>query len=608
MSQKKINYTSRNFGEVRTDLINLIKQYYPNLLSDFNDASIASVFIDLNAAVTDLLSHHTDRMYQETQLDYAQQRNSILNIARTMGYKVVGKRPSVTICDFTVTVPTLGSTYDESYLPLVRRGTQVSGSGKVFELYDDVDFKNPFTIGGVPNRLIQPNIDSSGAVISYDITKREVVRNGQSKIMKKVLTIDDTKPFKTITLSDPNVMSVESVIVLEGTNHNEIDNTKFYDHDLRWYEMESLVEDKIFVENPLINVDSDLKVGKWISTSNKFITEYTGNGYMRLTFGGGEVDLSNIFKLNSDNNNINDIQLEQIGDIVNNNALGNKLSAGNTLFIKYVVGGGDDTNIGSNVLTNVSYADIYVGGSNSAINSAVKSSLRVNNPIPALGGRNEPTIEEIRQSIKMNFASQNRAVTLKDYQAIISKMDGKFGAPFRYGVMETGNKIVVNVLSKNAENQLTDSISSVLKNNITEYLSNYRMINDYVVVKAGKIINLGVDVDLMLEKNVSQSVVIGTVIQKIVEYFDVNKFQMGDNVYISNLIENINNVNGVLNVVNIKFINKTGNGYSNAVSSQSVLEDGVNVIDYSADYTLYNEINSIFEIKNPRTDIRVRVK
>lgn len=608
MTQKKLNYISRNFSETRTDLINLIKQYYPNLLSDFNDASIASVFVDLNSAVTDLLSHHTDRMYQETQLDYAQQRNSILNIARTMGYKVVGKRPSVTICDFTVTVPTLGSTFDESYLPIIRRGTQVSGNGKVFELLEDVDFKNPFGEGSVPNRLVVPNIDSSGLVVSYSITKREIVQNGQTKIFKKIITLNETEPFQKVMLGDSNVLAVDSVVLLEGTNHStNPTNQDFYDNEKRWFEMESLVEDKVFVEVPN-QTATDVKVGKWFTTSKKFITEYTGNGYMTLTFGGGHIDLSNIFNVNTDFGSDNDIQLSMIGDIVNNNSLGEVLRAGSTLFIKYRVGGGDDTNIGANTLNSVSFLDMYVNGSNEAVNSAVRGSLRVNNPIPALGGRNEPTIEEIRHGIKMNFSAQNRAVTLKDYHALISKMDGKFGAPFRYGVMEEQNKIVVNVLSKDSENHLTDSISSALKNNITEYLSNYRMLNDYVVVKAGKVINLGVDIDLMLEKNVSQSSVIGSVIQKVVDYFDVDKFQMGDNVYISNLIENINNVSGVLNVVNLKFYNKNGSNYSNSISSQAVYVDDQYVIDYSGDYTLYNEINSMFEIKYPSKDIRVRVK
>ena len=70
---KKINYFARNFVDVRTELFNFIKQYYPDLFSDFNDASVGTMLLELNAATADMLSYHTDRMFQETQIDYAQE-------------------------------------------------------------------------------------------------------------------------------------------------------------------------------------------------------------------------------------------------------------------------------------------------------------------------------------------------------------------------------------------------------------------------------------------------------------------------------------------------------------------------------------------------------
>ena len=99
---KGIAYSSRNFGDVRTELIDFVKQYYPDILSDFNDASIGMLLIELNAAVSDMLSVNTDRAFQETQIDYAQQRNSVLSMARTFGLKIPGKRPAISIVDFSI--------------------------------------------------------------------------------------------------------------------------------------------------------------------------------------------------------------------------------------------------------------------------------------------------------------------------------------------------------------------------------------------------------------------------------------------------------------------------------------------------------------------------
>ena len=85
MANRKISYTERDFEGLRNDLINYTQQYYPELIQNFNDASVFSVLMDLNAAIGDNLNFHIDRSVQETVLQYAQQRSSIFNIARTYG-------------------------------------------------------------------------------------------------------------------------------------------------------------------------------------------------------------------------------------------------------------------------------------------------------------------------------------------------------------------------------------------------------------------------------------------------------------------------------------------------------------------------------------------
>lgn len=88
MANKGINYTSRNFADIRTDLVNMVRQYYPDIFNDFNDASVGMMILELNAAVGDMLSFNTDRMFQETQIDYAKERKSVLSMARTFGLKI----------------------------------------------------------------------------------------------------------------------------------------------------------------------------------------------------------------------------------------------------------------------------------------------------------------------------------------------------------------------------------------------------------------------------------------------------------------------------------------------------------------------------------------
>lgn len=606
MANNGINYSSRNFVDIRADLINMVRQYYSEFFNDFNDASIGLMLLELNAAVGDILSYNTDRMFQETQIDYAQERKSILSLARTFGLKVPGKRPSVTIVDFTVTVPTFGDTFDVSYAPIIRIGSQVTGAGKVFETMSDIDFSSPFTIGGIPNRLILPNFDANGNVINYNLVKREMVVNGYTKYYQRPITVSDVVPFLEVVLPDTNVLSIDSVITLDGTNYPTTPNIdNFFNNDLRWFEVDALAEDKIYVEDTTRASDnSNVLVGKWIKTTKKFMTEYTDLGFYKMIFGSGSRDVTSLCDFDS-----NTALINQIGDFVNNNTLGETLKPNTTLFVKYRVGGGADTNLGVSVITGLGLLNMSVNGSDQTINSAVRTSLTVNNAFPALGGRDEPSVNELRNLVKYNFASQNRAVTIKDYQARIALMPGRFGVPFRCGVFEEQNKINIYILGLNAQGKLSNTSTSTLRDNIATYLAQYRMLNDYVQVTNGRIINLAFEVDLYIDKRQPQSSIVTQVILTIQNYMNINNFEMGDNIYMSQLIEAINNVGGVLNVIDLRVFNKVGDGkYSLNEISQPYLDSTTRQVDISQDFTLFGEPTSLYEIKFPETDIKCRVK
>jgi hypothetical protein len=606
MANQGINYTARNFADLRGELVSMVRQYYPEIFNDFNDASVGMMLLELNAAVGDMLSHNTDRMFAETQIDYAKERKSLLSMARTFGLKIPGKRPSVTIVDFSVILPVLGDTFDISYAPIIKGGSQVSGGGKIFETTSDIDFSNPFNNSGIPNRLIIPNFNSNGTLINYTLTKREIVTNGFTKILKIVITQSDVKPFLEVVLPEDNVLSIDSIITLKGTNYiGEPNFREFLNLDNRWFEVDALAEDKVFIEdNTKVSDNSGVRPGKWITVNRKFIREYTDLGFTKITFGAGTYDTESLCDFDT-----NTALVNQIGDFINNMSLGSVPNANTTMFIKYRVGGGADTNLGPNTLKSLGILNMLVNGSNQTINNSVRTSLKVNNLFPAMGGRDEPSVEEIKNMVKYNFASQNRAVTIKDYQSRIAQMPGNFGIPFRTGIVEEQNKIKVYLLGLDANSKLTNESNSALRDNISTYLADYRMLNDYVQVTNGKIINLSFEIDLYIDKKLPQSQIIAEVINEVRNHLNINKFDMGDNIYISPLAEKINSVGGVTNVLDIRVFNKVGEGkYSLNETSQPYLDTDTRQIDISSDYTLFGEPNSMFEIKFPTTDIIVRVK
>ncbi len=601
-----INYNTRDFNSVRTELINYIKQYYPETLSAFNDAGVGAMLIDLNAAVADMLSHHTDRAFNETKLIYAQEKSSLMDIARNYGLKIPFYRPSATILDISVTLPVNGDSPDYSYAPILNAGSKFSGGGQIFETKYDCDFANPFNGSGIPNRTVIPNYDANNTIINYVITKRELAINGSTIYFKNVINTSNYVPFPEFILPETNVLSVESVIILPGTNYQNIpEYSEFFNDSLRWYEVDSLADDLIFVDDKSgLNNNFNVKKGKYIRTNKRFITEYTDNGFIKLIFGGGTQDVTSLCDFNVDKSLVN-----MVGDFINNSSFGIIPPTSSTMFVKYRIGGGANTNVGPSVITNVTDINAIINGSDTAINTAVRNSITVTNPLPALGGKDPITVEELRNLIRYNFASQNRAVTLNDYRAIIGKMPGQYGIPFRYNIMEEQNKIKIYILTLNQDGTISEISDNVMRENIATYLSDYRMINDYVEVTTGKVINLGFEVDLFIDKKFSQSQIISQSITAIKDYFNVNNWDMGDNIYLSQLMEKINSINGVLNVIELRVYNNVGKGiYSSSAITQPYLNEDTRQIDLMNENILYGDPYSIFEIKYPNSDIKIRVK
>ena len=565
------------------------------------------MLLELNAAVGDMLSFHTDRMFNETQINYAQERSSVLELARTFGLNIPGKRPSITIVDWTVTnIPVKGDTFDISYAPKILKGSQATGAGKVFELLEDCDFSSPFTTGGIPNRLIIPNIDGTGTIQNYSLTKREIMINGITKTFKKVLTRTDYKPFLEVVLPEDNVLSIENIITKEGTNFiNQPTEEEYSDFDLNWYEVPALAQSQVYiVDDNGVSDREGVVVGKWKNSPQRFISEYTNNGFCKIIFGAGDQDTSELNEFIGCKG-----QIDRIGKTVNNLSLGEIPQTDNTLYVRYRVGGGEDTNIGPNTITTLGTVTPIINGDDSNINRIIGQSISVNNPIPALGGKEQPSVDEIRNLVRYNFSAQNRCVTIKDYQSRVPLMPGQFGVPFRTGVWEERNKVNVSILALDENSNLTTQATSALKQNIAEYLADYRMLNDYVTIKNGRVLNLGFEIDIFAEKSVPKGQVISGVINQVKEYLDINKWDMGDNIYISQLVENINNVGGVLNVTDLRVFNKVNeNGkYSLNEVAQPYIDDETRQIDLLGRYTLFGEPNAMFEIKYPNKDIKVTI-
>ena len=663
MSEKKISYLNRTFEDYQASLLNYVKTYYPSIADKFDDASIGSWLIDMVASVADNLSFHIDRTYAETNLDSASERSSVMNIARNNGLKIPGQKASVAEEKFSCSLPIVSRTNNDtstlgvpnwSYAPVIKKGTQLSSGSQTFEVMEDIDFSEQFDEYGVSNRTVVPVKDSNGVITHYRVEKIGVVCAGETKIYKQVLSSSDIKPFMEIVLPDDNIMNIESIIFKDGTDYNgspsmsEFMNQNEFvpasdsptnNDTYRYFEVNSLVEqyrwgDDISTtklgnqnvaqpvaytygyynqEDDTIVPTASITKGQWVPLTQKFITEYTDNGYLKIIFGSGESAGQRV----NYNNAESDFSKYQISKMIRNNFLGKLPEAGWTMYVQYRVGGGEASNVAAGRINSISYLNAQIGkcltsDTDAAVLSTVRDSIKCTNTTPSVSGKDAPSVEEIKNLIKYNNASQERCVTLKDYISRIQTMPARYGCPFRLSGVEENNKVMLYLLGIDNNGKLNNSIPVALLRNITNYLSMYRSMNDFVEMKSGRIINLSIEVDLFIDKTYDSSDVIRNVIEKIREYMNINKHQMGEEIYISDLQKEITKIDGVTNIIDMRIYNEVGNGYSVTQTSQILVEQSEDTdarqIDLSASqYVLNSEPDEMFEIKYPDKDIRIQV-
>lgn len=664
MAEKKISYLNRTFSDYKQALKEYIEEYYPQVADSLSDASIGSWLIDLAATIGDNLSFYIDRALAETNIDTAQSKNSILSIARSNGFKIPGPKGSMAEEEFSCDLPPVSDNDNSgsqigmpnwAYAPILKKGTKLSSQNQTFELMHDIDFSEQFDSNGVSNRTITPVKNSNGKIVKYTIKKYDTIVAGESKIYKQAINAADIKPFMEILLPDKNVMEIESILFKDGTDYhlnptmNEFMREEEYTKSgetadktdtYRFFEVDHLTEqyrwgDSIYKDGnqaealpktytyDYMQTDNNgiawkypvmsITKGEWKPLKQKFITEYTDNGYLKIIFGAG----ANSGQDDKITDAITDFSKYQISKMINNGSMGVLPKAGWTMFVLYRVGGGAASNVPKGSIKTISLLNMEVGRClntqmDATILSAVKNSLKVTNTTPSVSGKDAPTVDEIRAMIKYNSGAQERCVTLKDYESRILKMSPRYGSAFRLRAVEENNKVMLYLLDIDNEGKLTDEIPEKLSDNISNYLSMYRTINDYVEIKSGRIINISIEADIYVDKNYNKGDVGKSVVNAITSYMGINKHQMGEDIFIGDLEKEISKIDGVINLTDMRVFNEYGTGYSGTRTSQTIMEEeteGQSEIDLEAnDYILNSEPDEMFELKYPESDIRLRIK
>lgn len=594
-AERNIRYLDRDFNSFRSSLIEFAKTYFPDTHTDFSPSSPGMMFMEMASYVGDVLSFYQDNQIQETFTQYAKQTPNLYQLAYMMGYKPKVTGAAVADLEIFQTVPSVGSSGNESpdysYALTVPNNTLVSSTqegNSSFLIEDFCDFAASSSVD--PTEVSVFSVDN-------DSPQRFLLKKTRPAISAQTSSIQFSfgsyEKFPTVTIEDSNIIQILSCTDGDGNI---------------WYEVPYLGQELVYLPEKNAGGDTPylLKLKK---TQNRFATRFLNKNKLQIQFGSGNPDNADIDIVPNPSNIGKDQANTKTGTAYSpanftfTNTYGNT-PVNTTLTFNYIKGGGVASNASANTITgiNKNLVTFAANGGNTE-----KDSLAVNNPRAASGGSSGDTPDQIRENSLKMFGSQLRSVTQDDYTVRALSMPGTYGSVAKIYVepekIENLNPharpavLDMYVLGYDTNKKLV-SVGNNFKTNLSTYLSQFRMINDTISIKDGFIVNIGIDFQIVVRPDYAGNRVLTNCLNTLKNYFDIEKWQFNQPIFISDITTTLDKVEGVQTVKKVDIFNKSGesNGYSRFFYDVRGATQN-NVVYPSQD-------PSIFEIKFPDSDIR----
>jgi hypothetical protein len=614
--RRNIQYLNKDFTELRASLVNYARTYFPTTYNDFSPSSPGMMFMEMAAYVGDVMSFYLDNQIQETFLQYSRQTNNLFELAYMFGYKPNVTQVATVDIDFYQQVPAAGSvgsqTPDFSYSLSIPANTTVTStySGSVsFIIQDPIDFS--VSSSGDPTEVTV--YQTTGNTINFFLLKK-TRKAISSTINTTTFTFTTPEQFSTVEINATNIVGILDVTDSDGNI---------------WYEVDYLAQETVFdsIKNTNTN-DPNLSqysgdtpfLLQLKEVQRRFATRFLDNTTLQLQFGAGtSADTDEEILPNPDNVGLG-LPFEKMKlttafspqNFVLTRTYGIAPS-NTTLTVRYLTGGGVGSNVPANTINNVTGNVQFVNNLPNAVATTANyifGTLLANNPAAADGGGDGDTTEELRQNASANFASQLRNVTQDDYLVRALSMPARYGViskayiePTKAQSVQSGaaaSVLDLYVLSYDIDSKLQNA-SVALKQNLSTYLSQYRMVNDSVTIKDAFIVNIGVNFDIIVLPNYNSNEVLTKCILALQDFFAIKNWQVNEPIILRDLYTILDNVDGVQTVKNITISNKVGIALGYSPYAYDVQGATINNV-------VYPSIDPcIFEVKYPNTDIQGRV-
>lgn len=611
---KSVSYLNKSYSQLKQQLIDFTKIYYPDTANDFSEGSPGMMFLEMAAYVGDILSFYTDTQVQETMLEYAQERDNLFALAYNLGYRPNVTNASAVKLDITQTIPAGSDGPDWRYALTLKKGSTFLPSANStieFLIQDDVDFNSSSSFD--PTEVTIFSIDTATNQPLKYLLKKSV--NAISATLKTTtFNVGAPERFLKLEINDTDIIGIDSLIDDEGNKYTEVDH---------------LAQETVF-EEVKNNEANDPRLAQYNGQTpyllrtkkvpKRFATRFKANDNLEIHFGAGISDSAdeeiipnpdNVGLGINDGRNMLDFAFDP-SNFLYTKAYG-EVPSNTTLTVTYMQGGGISSNFPSNTITRK--GTLLTQANTAGINITDQiSSISVTNPKPANGGGSGDTNDDIRLNAAANFNAQQRTVTKDDYIFRSLIMPSKFGKIAKAYIIqddqisiETSRRIAnpnglnLHVLGYDINKNLTN-LNIAAKENLATYLEQYRMLTDAINIKDAYVINLGLDFIITTFKNYNNDEVITSCINQLRDYFNIDRWQVNQPIIISEVSNVIAQVEGVQTLESIKFNNKFGEVINYSKYKYDLDQATIDGIIYpSLDPT-------IFEIKFPNTDIKGKVK
>lgn len=614
---REVKYISKDFGENRQELINYAKTYFPTTYKDFNESDAGTMFMEMVASVADTLNFYADTQLMESFMTTVEERINLYNLAQSHGYKPKTVVPSSVELSIYQLIPSIGEGIntkpDFRYALIVEPNMTAKTSDDVyFRTLDSVDFR--FSSSFDPTDVTVYNVASDGSIEYYLLEKKVKAVSGELRI--KTYSFSDPKKYDKITIDDENVTEIIDITDSDGN---------------LWYEVPFLAQDVVPLSirntpfhNPTFAAyrDSVPYILCYKQVERRYVTRMRKDNKLEIQFGAGmsaEADeeiVPNPFNVGIGLNyfqRVVDVSVDPLNFLYTHTY--GTAPSNTTLTVRYAVANGLIDNVNSNSITEIMSSSIInpIESLDSTVLTTIRESLAIDNPYPAFGGANRKDMDIIREEAIAHFAAQNRAVTRDDYIMRCFTMPAKFGSVCKafiesdlqnakwneYDRIPNSYALNLYVLSYDNNKNFT-TVNDIIKNNLKNYLSQYRLMTDAINIKDPFVVNIGLEVEIVTRPNENSNEVLLRVVNKLIKHFDNDKMDIGAPILISKVYTEIDKIEGVQTVKSIKLVNlvDVNQGYSGNVYDVDVaLRDGV----------LYPSIDPcIFEVKYPKRDILCR--